>query len=181
MVSKRNVIATALAAALVGGGFALGGASQNSIVPVQARATERGPASRASLPAFADLAERVSPRGGQYQSDGRTRTGVPNDSFGENSPFPNFRSPVPQQPREFRRQGSGSGFIIREDGLILTNNHVVEKAQEITVTLSDKQQYKAKILGRDPKTDLAVIKIDPKTALTTASLGNSDELRVGDG
>jgi serine protease Do len=105
---------------------------------------------------------------------------VLDESFSENFPFPGFRSPVPEQPREFRRQGSGSGFIIRKDGLILTNNHVVEKAQEITVTLTDKQQYKAKILGRDPKTDLAVIKIDPKAALTTAPLGNSDELRVGD-
>jgi serine protease Do len=132
------------------------------------------------LPAFADLAERVSPAVVNIKVTAVARTGVPDESFGENFPFPGFRSPVPEQPREFRRQGSGSGFIIRKDGLILTNNHVVEKAQEITVTLTDKQQYKAKILGRDPKTDLAVIKIDPKAALTTAPLGNSDELRVGD-
>jgi serine protease Do len=180
MVSKKNFVSTALAAALVGGGFAMARDSHNSIVPVQARATESGPASRASLPAFADLAERVSPAVVNIKVTAVARTGVPDESFGENFPFPGFRSPVPEQPREFRRQGSGSGFIIRKDGLILTNNHVVEKAQEITVTLTDKQQYKAKILGRDPKTDLAVIKIDPKAALTTAPLGNSDELRVGD-
>jgi serine protease Do len=180
MVSKKNFVSTALAAALVGGGFAMARESHNSIVPVQARATESGPASRASLPAFADLAERVSPAVVNIKVTAVARTGVPDESFGENFPFPGFRSPVPEQPREFRRQGSGSGFIIRKDGLILTNNHVVEKAQEITVTLTDKQQYKAKILGRDPKTDLAVIKIDPKAALTTAPLGNSDELRVGD-
>jgi serine protease Do len=180
MVSKKNFVSTALAAALVGGGFAMARDSHNSIVPVQARATESGPASRASLPAFADLAERVSPAVVNIKVTAVARTGVPDESFGENFPFPGFRSPVPEQPREFRRQGSGSGFIIRKDGLILTNNHVVEKAQESTVTLTDKQQYKAKILGRDPKTDLAVIKIDPKAALTTAPLGNSDELRVGD-
>jgi serine protease Do len=180
MVSKKNFVSTALAAALVGGGFAMARDSHNSIVPVQARATESGPASRASLTAFADLAERVSPAVVNIKVTAVARTGVPDESFGENFPFPGFRSPVPEQPREFRRQGSGSGFIIRKDGLILTNNHVVEKAQEITVTLTDKQQYKAKILGRDPKTDLAVIKIDPKAALTTAPLGNSDELRVGD-
>ena len=180
MVSKKKIIATAWAAALAGGGFAIGGAIQNSSVPVQAGATEPGTASRASLPAFADLAERVSPAVVNIKVTAVARAGVQDDSFGEEFPFPGFRSPIPQQPREFRREGSGSGFIIRKDGLILTNNHVVEKAQEITVTLSGKQQYKAKILGRDPKTDLAVIKIDPKAALITASLGNSDELRVGD-
>jgi serine protease Do len=180
MISKRNFVTAGLAMALVGGGFVIGGASQKSIVPVQARATEPGPGSRASLPAFADLAERVSPAVVNIKVTAVAKTDFSDGSFGEDFPFPGFRSPVPQQPREFRRQGSGSGFIIRKDGLILTNNHVVENAQEITVTLSDKQQYKAKILGRDPKTDLAVIKIDPKTALATAPLGNSDELRVGD-
>jgi serine protease Do len=70
--------------------------------------------------------------------------------------------------------------VIRKDGLILTNNHVVENAQEITVTLSDKQQYKAKILGRDPKTDLAVLKIEPRGSLFAATLGDSEALRVGD-
>ena len=71
-------------------------------------------------------------------------------------------------------------FIIRKDGLILTNNHVVANAQEITVTLSDKQQYKGKVLGLDPKTDLAVIKIEPKDSLPAVTLGNSEMLRVGD-
>ena len=108
------------------------------------------------------------------------KTDFPDQLFGENFPFPGFRTPTPRQPEQFKRQGTGSGFIIRKDGLILTNNHVVENAQEITVTLSDKQQYKAKILGRDPKTDLAVIKIDAKTSLPAVTLGNSEALRVGD-
>ena len=180
MIIKRNFVTAGLAMALVGGGFAIARESQNRMLPVQARATETRPPSRASLPAFADLAERVSPAVVNIKVTAVAKTDFPHGFFGENFPFPGFRSPVPQQPREFRQQGSGSGFIIRKDGLILTNNHVVENAHEITVTLSDKQQYKAKILGRDPKTDLAVIKIDPKAALATAPLGNSDELRVGD-
>jgi serine protease Do len=108
------------------------------------------------------------------------KTDFPDQLFGENLPFPGFRVPIPQQPDQYKRQGTGSGFIIRKDGLILTNNHVVDNAQEITVTLNDKQQYKAKILGRDPKTDLAVIKIEPKASLPAATLGDSEGLRVGD-
>ncbi len=180
MIAKRNFVAASLAVALVCGGFAIARESQNTTVPVQARTGDLGSASRASLPAFADLAERVSSAVVNIKVTAVARTNLPDESYGENFPFPGYRSPVPQQSPEFRRQGSGSGFIIRKDGLILTNNHVVEKAQEITVTLSDKQQYKARILGRDQKTDLAVIKINPKAALATASLGNSDELRVGD-
>jgi trypsin-like peptidase len=84
----------------------------------------------------------------------------PDQLFGEEFPFPGFRMPSPQQPRQFRRQGTGSGFIIRKDGVILTNNHLVDNAQEITVTLTDKRQYKAKVLGHDPKTDVAVIRRD---------------------
>jgi serine protease Do len=132
------------------------------------------------LPSFADLAARVSPAVVNIRVTSTAKTDFPDQLFGENFPFPGFRGRIPQQPQPFKRQGTGSGFIIRKDGLILTNNHVVENGQEITVTLSDKQQYKAKILGRDPKTDLAVIKIEPKSSLPAAMLGNSDALRVGD-
>jgi serine protease Do len=76
--------------------------------------------------------------------------GFPPSPFGGHSPFP-FHPPFP--PGGGKRQGSGSGFVIRQDGVILTNNHVVEDAREITVTLTDKQEYAAKVLGRDPKTD----------------------------
>src|SRR5262249_40626737 len=103
--------------------------------------------------------------------------GFPPSPFGDNFPFP-FHPPVP--PGGGRHQGSGSGFIIRQDGVILTNNHVVEDAKEITVTLADKQEYTAKVLGRDPKTDLAVLKIKPKGELPVAKLGDSDDIQVGD-
>src|SRR5262249_43625108 len=83
-------------------------------------------------------------------------------------------------PPQGRVQGTGSGFIISHDGVVLTNNHVVERAKEITVRLSDDQEYSAHVLGRDPKTDLAVLKIDAKRDLPVVRLGDSDALRVGD-
>jgi serine protease Do len=158
-----------LAAALVASGFAIGREAQKS----DAHANDTLAASRSqngSLPSFADLAARVAPAVVNIKVTSVAKTDFPDQLFGENFPFPGFRAPIPRQPEQFKRQGTGSGFIIRKDGLILTNNHVVENAQEITVTLSDKQQYKAKILGRDPKTDLAVIKIEPKTSLPAATL-----------
>ncbi|GAB4126576.1 MAG: DegQ family serine endoprotease [Ignavibacteriales bacterium] len=86
--------------------------------------------------------------------------------------FP-FKDDVPEE-----RQGGGSGVIISEDGYILTNNHVVENATHVEVTLHDKREYEAEVIGTDPLTDLAVIKIDAKN-LPAASLGNSDNLKVG--
>src|SRR5437870_4249965 len=80
--------------------------------------------------------------------------------FGGEGPFRGFRFPMP--PPSGRCQGSGSGFVIRKDGVVVTNNHVVENAKEITVRLSDGRKYTAKVMGRDPKTDLAVLKIDAK-------------------
>jgi serine protease Do len=184
MKSKREtVIATVLAVALVGGGYAIGRETQKSVATAGAHDTPAASRQPGSLPSFADLATRVAPAVVNIKVTSIAKTDFPDQLFGEEFPFPGFRMPFPQQPqqpRQFRRQGTGSGFIIRKDGLILTNNHVVENAQEITVTLTDKQQYKAKVLGRDPKTDLAVIKIEPKASLPVATLGNSSALRVGD-
>lgn len=180
MKSKREIlVATALTAALVGGGFAVGRESQGSGAHADNALAATRP-QNGSLPSFADLAAHVAPAVVNIKVTSVAKTDFPDQLFGENFPFPGFRMPIPEQPRQFKRQGTGSGFIIRKDGLILTNNHVVENAQEITVTLGDKQQYKAKILGRDPKTDLAVIKVEPKTSLPTATLGDSAALRVGD-
>lgn len=81
-----------------------------------------------------------------------------------------------QMPKE--QEGSGSGIIISDDGYILTNNHVVEKANKVTVGLSDKRSFSAKVVGTDPLTDLAVIKIDANN-LPSAYLGDSDGLKVG--
>lgn len=78
------------------------------------------------------------------------------------------------------QEGSGSGVIINEDGYIVTNNHVVEDASKITVTLISGESYEAKIIGTDSRTDIAVIKIEPKGELTYAAFGDSSTLRVGD-
>ncbi len=88
--------------------------------------------------------------------------------------FPQFDNPQPRLQR-----GEGSGFIISPDGYILTNNHVVNEADRLTVQLIDKRTFKAKVVGRDPETDVAVIKIDA-TGLPTVPLGNSDSTRVGE-
>jgi serine protease Do len=84
-----------------------------------------------------------------------------------------------QQPREQREHSLGSGVIVNPDGYILTNNHVVDGASDVQVTLSDKRQLKAKIVGTDPRTDIAVLKI-PATSLATVTLGDSAKARVGD-
>ena len=184
MISKRETfIASALAVALVGGGFAVGHESQKLTARADGHANNAAAASPSqpgALPSFADLAARVAPAVVNIKVTSIAKADFPDQLFGENFPFPGFRMPMPQQPEQFKRQGTGSGFIIRKDGLILTNNHVVANAQEITVTLSDKQQYKGKVLGLDPKTDLAVIKIEPKDSLPAVTLGNSEMLRVGD-
>ncbi len=82
-------------------------------------------------------------------------------------------------PRDLRRQGGGSGFIISADGLIVTNSHVVEDADEVLVKLTDSREYKAKVIGSDKRSDVAVIKIDAKD-LPAVKIGNPDRLRVGE-
>ncbi|NLM50630.1 MAG: trypsin-like serine protease, partial [Clostridiaceae bacterium] len=77
-------------------------------------------------------------------------------------------------------QGSGSGIIISEDGYIVTNYHVIEGASDVTVILNTGEEYKAKLVGKDSKTDIAVIKIEPDQKLTKAILGDSNSLRVGE-
>lgn len=110
--------------------------------------------------------------------------------FGFNNPFEQFneefferffrrRFPREQQPREFRQQGQGSGFIISSDGLILTNDHVVGEADKVTVQLADGREFQAKIIGTDPRSDVAVIKIDGEN-LPVLPLAQSEKLDVGE-
>ncbi|MBW1722808.1 MAG: DegQ family serine endoprotease [Deltaproteobacteria bacterium] len=102
--------------------------------------------------------------------------------FGPNDPFRDFfdRFFGDRLPREFKQQALGTGFIIDRDGFILTNNHVVEQTDEIKVKLDNGSEYKARIVGRDPKTDLALIKIKTRDPLTPLPLGDSDKVEVGD-
>ena len=82
-------------------------------------------------------------------------------------------------PRDLRRQGGGSGFIISADGLIVTNSHVVEDADEVLVKLTDRREFKAKVIGSDKRSDVAVIKIEA-TGLPSVKIGNPDRVRVGE-
>jgi serine protease Do len=114
---------------------------------------------------------------------GRSPSGFndPFDLFNEEF-FERFfgqRFPGEQQPREFRQQGQGSGFIISSDGLILTNDHVVGEADKVTVQLADGREFQAKIIGTDPRSDVAVIKIDGEN-LPVLPLSQSETLEVGE-
>ncbi len=101
--------------------------------------------------------------------------------FGEDDPFKDFFAPFfgEEMPREFKQQSLGSGFIIDREGYIVTNNHVIDKADQIKVRLSNKKEFDAEVIGRDPKTDLALIKIAPSSNLKPLKMGNSDKLKVG--
>ncbi len=100
----------------------------------------------------------------------------------DQSPYGDFfRRLFPEMPdREIEVPTYGSGFIFDQDGHIMTNNHVVRDAQEIVVTLNDGTEYDAELVGQDPATDVAVIKIDPEKELPALVLGDSDAMRVGD-
>jgi serine protease Do len=98
----------------------------------------------------------------------------------QGTPFEDFFRMQPSpSPSPAPRQGSGSGFIISEDGYILTNNHVVENANRVTVTLTDRRQFDATVVGRDPNTDVAVLRVNA-AGLPTVALGDSDDLEIGD-
>ena len=117
---------------------------------------------------FVETAEKLTPSIVQITVISKSKSN-PHQGF-------EFFFPKNEMPRE--RQGGGSGVIISDDGYILTNNHVVENATEVTVNLFDKRDFSAKVIGTDPLTDLAVIKIDAED-LPAAYLGDSDQLKVG--
>jgi serine protease Do len=136
---------------------------------------------------FSDIAAKVSPAVVNISTTTTVR--VPGSPFrhffgpGERDPFGDFFhrffGDIPD--REMKQQSLGSGFIIDRDGYIITNNHVVEGADEIKVKLADGREFKAKVIGRDPKTDLALIKISSLFKnLPVLMLGDSDKIRVGD-
>ena len=100
--------------------------------------------------------------------------------FGQPNPFEQFRHFFGQIPREYKQHGLGSGVIVSPDGYILTNNHVAGHADEIHVRLLDKREFTAKVVGKDSKTDLALIKINTNQPLPVAPLGDSNTAQVGD-
>ena len=102
--------------------------------------------------------------------------------FGDrDNPFKDFFPQMPDNsPHDFKQQSLGSGFIISKEGYIVTNNHVIDGADQIKVRLANEKEFDAEVIGRDPNTDLALIRIAPSKDLVSLELGNSDQLQVGD-
>ena len=193
-IAIRVLGAAALVALLIGFGMSGGferlvppklgkfwGASSTSQVATQPLLTPQG------LPDFVTLSKRMRP----VVVNVSTTTQVSQGGQGMESPFGGgeedpfadfwrkfFGGPSPRGP--YRQRSLGSGFIIDKDGSILTNNHVVENASKIVVKLADEREFEAKVVGRDAKTDIAVIKINAKESLPVAPLGDSDQLDVGE-
>ena len=135
---------------------------------------------------FSSIAEKVSPAVVNIRTVKRVSGGgrvfrFYQDPFGRKDPFQDFFEKFfgNEKHREFTQQSLGSGFIIDKKGFIVTNNHVVENADNIKVKLKDSKEYNAEIVGRDPSTDLALIKIKSAQNLPFVGLGNSDDLKVG--
>ena len=141
------------------------------------------------LPDFTALVEKEGPAVVNISTTQKVRArGVPSPQFRdlpEDDPFFEFfKRFFPQQPhrgapREYETHSLGSGFIISSDGYILTNSHVVEKADEVVVKLTDKREFKAKVIGTDRRTDVAVLKIEAK-GLPVANLGDPNKMKVGE-
>ena len=136
---------------------------------------------------FSELAEMARPGVVNIRTERTMKEGgrVFRHFFGEQfqgrpNPFEDFFGPFKDQPqREYKQKSLGSGFIIDKEGYIVTNNHVIDGADEIKVRLYNEKEYQAKVVGRDPKTDLALIKIDGIKDLQPLTLGNSEDLKVG--
>ncbi len=127
------------------------------------------------LPAVVDIVTTQKVAGRQQE--------VPSFEFPPGSPFRDFFEEFNRRRREGtprRATSLGSGFVINSNGLVVTNNHVVEGAESITVRMHDGVRYEAEIVGRDAKTDLALLKVEAKTQLPAVAWGNSDKVRVGD-
>ena len=142
---------------------------------------------------FSDLAEKARPGVVNIRTVKTVKGGGPvfrhffgnpfgdRNPFGDKNPFEDFfrRQPEGGPSQNFKQQSLGSGFIIDREGYIVTNHHVIANADEIKVKLSTGEAFDAKVVGHDPKTDLALIKIDAPDDLTPLKMGDSDKLRVG--
>jgi serine protease Do len=137
---------------------------------------------RGSLPDFTTLVEHFGPAVVNISVTGTVKTsGSPFPDFpgfGPNDPFRQFFRGMPRQPREVPMRGEGSGFIVDPNGIVLTNAHVVNDAKEVTVKLTDRREYTARVLGKDTASDIAVLKIDAH-GLPTVRLGKTSDIKVG--
>ena len=185
---KQKLIVRSLAAAGIAGAVGVGGMSYYG-PQAQARSAVVAPvaasASVAALPDFAKLVEQNGPAvvNISVTQNLKTSAGAPDLGLTPGDPMYEFfrRCQTPQQPHQQPRPalGVGSGFIVSADGLVLTNAHVVQNAEQVTVKLSDRREFQAKVIGSDPQTDVAVLKIDA-TGLPAVKLGSASDVRVGE-
>ena len=186
---SKITAAVATAGILVAGGFAAGhyfpATAAPSATSTPAQNASAAPARRVTLPDFASLARQYGPAVVNISVTGTRKTGFPGTPGDEDpgtDPFFQFFRGLPFQfqiPREVPIRGEGSGFIVSPDGVILTNAHVVRDASDVTVKLTDRRELRAKVLGLDPATDIAVLRVDAKN-LPTVRLGDPAAVNVGD-
>ena len=183
--SKLSPMALASVVSVLAG-MALSGAVERyhaGVQPAHAASSAAPIGAGQGLPDFISLAKRLSPSVVNVSTTQIRRKatqdgpGLGDDQMGQF--FERFfGAPAPRGPQ--RRSGQGSGFIIDSNGTILTNYHVVDGAEKISVTLSDGKNYDAKVVGKDQKSDIAVVKIDAGRDLPAVNLGDSDRLEVGE-
>ena len=175
--------------ALAGALFAASVATLAPTVPAWAQ----GPGAVRGLPDFTELVEQVGPSVVNIRTLEKNRGGSPHGGAGDEDmqeffrrffgvPLPNVprQGPRPNRPQEDEQpRGVGSGFILTGDGFIMTNAHVVDGADEVIVTLTDKREFKARIVGADKRTDVAVVKIEA-SGLPAVKIGDSSRLKVGE-
>jgi len=171
----KYIVVMVMVGLMLGSGFLMATASKNA--PVQMEPQN-----------FSALADTVSPAvvhirvEKTVKGDGPAFQQFNQNPFGGNEQFKDFfgRNFGKQRQPEFKQPGQGSGFIIDKSGYIVTNNHVIDGADTIKVILRDDAEYNAEIIGRDPVTDIALIKVDAKDNLPTVPMGSSDNLKVGE-
>jgi len=182
---KTILIALLLVGSIIGFGYGISTAIKPSDPPASSMSTI---SETPMVPAnFSDLAEKVRSGVVNIQVVKKVKNvdfgfrHFPGNPFGDQNPFGDFFGPFSEgnPPRGFEQRGVGSGFVMSREGYILTNNHVVEEADQIKVKLANGKEYDGKVMGRDPKTDLALIKIKVSSDLQPLNLGNSDDLKVG--
>ena len=199
---RRLVLALVAAGALGATGAGLITAHEaraQLAMPVAAAVAPATPAAAVALPDFSSITARYGPAVVNISVSGMRKTGGddgdnspaarqrgpqgmdPNDPFNEF--FRRFGIPMPERGGQGQRgmpmRGEGSGFIIDANGIVLTNAHVVKGASDVTVKLTDRREFRAKVLGADPKTDIAVLKVEGKN-LPVVNMGKVGDLRVGE-
>ena len=181
MTSKTG--SAILSALFVAGASLMSSSTALAATPVQAAAVT-------GLPDFSDLVDKVGPAVVNIRTTERVRLGQGQGAGDEEMQeflrrffggqmAPRGRRGMPQQEEQEVQRGVGSGFIISDDGFVLTNAHVVEGADEVTVTLTDRREFKAKVLGADRRTDVALLQVEARN-LPSVRIGDSNRIRAGE-